>query len=267
MSYILENNIDDMSIFRNRIIFLMQENNIGSSKALAQKLYETNIITKMLPSNSLYKLKTSTIDKTIQKHLQDGNVPKELPDSLNAKYIQAYASVFNCSVDFILGNTHIQSPDPCIRDLCNRTGLNEKAVSTLLKMTDDNFAFRTLRISSQEARDILNSVLTSTNFLKLIHCMNNVACEFNKNSSNSLKELESKIGTQRINKALDWDTIFDPIYEGPLPTELELEDLRLLREAMDNDYAQNEMSIHDKQLAKYQLFKTFQSLIDNIYPD
>ena len=267
MSYISEENINDMSIFRNRIIFLMQENNISTSKALAQKMYETNIITKMLPSNSLHKLKISTIDKTIQKHLQDGNVPNELPDSLNAKHVQAYASVFSCSVDFILGNTHIQSADPCIHDLCNRTGLNEKAISTLLKMTDDHFAFRTLRISSQEARDVLNSVLSSTNILELIRCMNNVTYEFNNDSSNSLKELESKIGTQRISNALDWDTILDPIYEGPLPTESELEDLRLVQEALDDDYAKNEMSIRNKQLAKYQLFKTFQSLIDEIYPD
>lgn len=267
MSYILEENIDDMRIFRNRIIFLMRENKINNSKELAEKIYETNIITRMLPSNSLHKLKASTIDKTIQKHIQDGIIPDELPDSLNAKYVKAYASVFNCSVDFILGNTHIRSSDPYIRDLCKRTGLNEKAIATLLKMTDDHFAFRTLRISAHEARNVINSILTSASTAELIHCMNNASFEYNDDAPTSLEKLESKIGTQRINKALDWDAILDPIYEGPSPTELELEDLHLVQEAMDNDYAKSELSIRNKQLAKYQLFKAFQSVIDEIYPD
>ena len=267
MAYISDENISDMTVFRNRIISLMREKSIQSSKALAEKMVETGCVTRIKPSGAVLQLKVSSLDKIIQKHLQEGSNPNELPDSLNAKHIQAYAKAFGCSVDFILGNTFVHSVDPCVRDLCNRTGLKEQAISQFLKMTDDRFAFRTLRMSPEEAREILNSLLISKEITELIRCIGETANAFQKDTSTIYNELEKEIGKDRIEKALEWDYILDPVYEGPAPSEAELEDVFLVRKAMDRAYELQESNIRNKQFAKYQLFKNFQALIEQMYPD
>ena len=75
------------------------------------------------------------------------------------------------------------------------------------------------------------------------------------------------IGKDRIEKALEWDYILDPVYDGPSPSEDELKDVFLVREAMDKSYELQENIIRNKQFAKYQLFKSFQKLIEQMYPD
>lgn len=45
--------------------------------------------------------------------------------------------------------------------------------------------------------------------------------------------MENEIGTARLKTALDWDKILDPIYTGAEPSKLELQDVFLLREAME----------------------------------
>ena len=97
---------------------------IHSTKALSEKLRETGFFKRTDSMGNIHLLKASSIDKIIQKHFQH-NIPNELPDSLTANHVQAYANVLNCSTDFILGNTHTISKDIHIQDLCNRTGLTE----------------------------------------------------------------------------------------------------------------------------------------------
>lgn len=257
MAYILEPNINDLSIFKNRIVSLMKEKSISSLRSLADKMVSTGLI----------HLKISSLEKKIQKHLQDGLIPNKLPDSLNAKDVQAYSVVFECSSDFILGNTFVRSPDPCIRNLCNRTGLKEEAISSFLKMTDTQFAYRTLRINVNDARDTINSLLTSKEITTLIRCINEISHEYQKIPFSPFDKLEKEIGFKRLKKAIEWDEVLDPIYEGRQPSETELHDVFLLREAMNNCYELQENNTKNRQLAKYQLFKSFQSIIDSLYPD
>ena len=97
--------IDDFTYFRNRISFQMRALGIHSTKALSEKLRETGFFKRTDSMGNIHLLKASSIDKIIQKHFQH-NIPNELPDSLTANHVQAYANVLNCSTDFILGNTH-----------------------------------------------------------------------------------------------------------------------------------------------------------------
>lgn len=266
MAYIKGKDIDDFSYLRNRISFRMRALGITSTKALAEKLQETGLFKRTDHSGNVHLLKASSIDKTIQKHFQY-NIPNELPDSLTANHVQAYAIVLNCSTDFILGNTHTMSNDVCTRDLCKRTGLSEKAISHFLKMTDNQFAFRTLRISSDEARTVLNSLLTTPELSPLISALSKISCEFQTKHSSAVDTLENEIGKDRLKNAFKWDQLLDPLYEGPEPSESELQDVFLLRKAMDKDYESQIEDNQHKQLAKYQVIKNFQSIIDRLYPD
>lgn len=46
MAYINEVNTDDLTYFRNRIINRMRELNINSTRALAEKIVDTGIVTQ-----------------------------------------------------------------------------------------------------------------------------------------------------------------------------------------------------------------------------
>lgn len=266
MAYIKMKDIDDFTYFRNRISFQMRALGIHSTKALSEKLRETGFFKRTDSMGNIHLLKASSIDKIIQKHFQH-NIPNELPDSLTANHIQAYANVLNCSTDFILGNTHTISKDIHIQDLCNRTGLTEASILNLLKMTDTQFAFRTLRVSANESRKILNSLLTMPEFPSFIRSLSSISYEFQDKQISSLKKLENEIGTARLKTALDWDKILDPIYTGAEPSKLELQDVFLLREAMEKDYESQSKMVQNRQLAKYQVIKDFQTIIDHLYPD
>lgn len=79
--------------------------------------------------------------------------------------------------------------------------------------------------------------------------------------------MENEIGTARLKAALDWDKILNPIYTGPEPSKLELQDIFLLRDAMEKDYDSQSKMVQNRQLAKYQVIKDFQTIIDHLYPD
>lgn len=95
-------------------------------------------------------------------------------------------------------------------------------------MTDTQFAFRTLRVSANESRKILNSLLTMPEFPSFIRSLSSISYEFQDKQISSLKKLENEIGTARLKTALDWDKILDPIYTGAEPSKLELQDVFLL---------------------------------------
>lgn len=258
--------IDDFTYFRNRISFQMRALGIHSTKALSEKLRETGFFKRTDSMGNIHLLKASSIDKIIQKHFQH-NIPNELPDSLTANHVQAYANVLNCSTDFILGNTHTISKDIHIQDLCNRTGLTEASILNLLKMTDTQFAFRTLRVSANESRKILNSLLTMPEFPSFIRSLSSISYEFQDKQISSLKKLENEIGTARLKTALDWDKILDPIYTGAEPSKLELQDVFLLREAMEKDYESQSKMVQNRQLAKYQVSCSIPCMVTCIKSD
>ena len=135
------------------------------------------------------------------------------------------------------------------------------------KSWNTQFAFRTLRVSANESRKILNSLLTMPEFPSFIRSLSSISYEFQDKQISSLKKLENEIGTARLKTALDWDKILDPIYTGAEPSKLELQDVFLLREAMEKDYESQSKMVQNRQLAKYQVIKDFQTIIDHLYPD
>lgn len=60
MAYINEINTDDLNYFRNRIINRMRELNINSTRALAEKIVDTGIVTQTRPSGAIRTLKAIT---------------------------------------------------------------------------------------------------------------------------------------------------------------------------------------------------------------
>ena len=267
MSYITEPH-NDLSIFKHRLITLMIRDNINSASILAERMYDTGIIWKSKDDN-IRKIKASSIEKKIQQHMKEGERKTILPDSLTANYVKAYCKVFNCSPDFILGNSHVISNDYNIKTFCAETGFSEEAVEVLLKMIPKK-GFSSLGIHFDEAQELVNDIFVSKSFLEVMKSIVEIKKEYINllDSDKPFKDLEDKIGKDRINKASYWYERLDPEYDGIKPSQEEMEDCRLFSKAVDDSYSincENEVIDRANKYNKYNAVKKISDLIDNMY--
>lgn len=78
--------------------------------------------------HSEYKTKNIA---AITKHIER-DMLKENPWEVSSNYMYAYSLVFHVSMDFLYGKTDIFSDNYDVRNICEKTGLSEKAVENLL---------------------------------------------------------------------------------------------------------------------------------------
>lgn len=71
-----------------------------------------------------------SIVKKVREHLKEDSTR-----TVQGEFLNAYADLFGCSVDYLLGRTGILSPDIDVQQICKKTGLSEKAV---IKLIDDS---------------------------------------------------------------------------------------------------------------------------------
>lgn len=104
--------------------------------------------------------------------------------------IKCIAEYFGVSLDYLINNTDIQSPDPYVKISCDYTGLSEKAVSNLHNIIkksseqdlSDDFAIRDL---SKQFIDYL----LSNNDLFAISALISECCSFYQLSNEALEAL------------------------------------------------------------------------------
>ncbi len=77
-------------------------------------------------SDALFNEK-SKILRLVQKHMDE-----EDPCKIPSAYMQAYSIIFNCSLDYLYCKTDVMSSDLSVADICDKTGLSEKAVNNLI---------------------------------------------------------------------------------------------------------------------------------------
>ena len=102
---------------------------------LATALYEKQLVCvkqKEYPFDDEFgtekrKNAVGSIIKKIREHLKDDSTR-----TVQADFLCAYAELFHCSVDYLLGRTDVMSPDIDVQQICQKTGLSEKAVIRLL---------------------------------------------------------------------------------------------------------------------------------------
>lgn len=70
--------------------------------------------------------------KNIQIHLNTEDAYE-----VNSRYMYAYSTIFDCSYDYLYGRSEIMTADLDVRDICNKTGLSEKAVVNLVERHQD----------------------------------------------------------------------------------------------------------------------------------
>lgn len=258
MAYI-NNSSADHTIFQNRLIGLMKERGIKSASDFAHKLKEKHVLSHM---------KESSIEKTIQKHLSfESTDMQSLPGTLHAPHIKAYCDFFNCSTDYLLGATDVKSSDIEIRNICDRLGLTEEAVNSIIKMTGAKTGIPNVWMMPEESKAILSKILTATKFKDFIKNIKYLDETYDKTEEKELwDELEKKIGKKRLSAAIEWSDKLDSFYDGPDPGQEILNDVKLFNEVLDAEYGVQCKNEYNRKVYKFELHEIYSSIINEMYP-
>lgn len=128
----------DFSKFGERLWGLMFEKGIDTPGKLASALLKQNLVEVRQghylsdEENEKRKHAVDSVTKKITKHIHADNANK-----VQGEFILAYCKFFECSADYLLGNTSIKSVDLDVRKICEKTGLSETVVNGFVESIGD----------------------------------------------------------------------------------------------------------------------------------
>lgn len=144
----------DLSLFKNRLWLLMEQNQIFTAKELARRLYDNKLIAVDSRTKDVYRKQYSpyeSIEKRIQTHLNSDET-----DKLQGKYVSAYCKFFGCSSDFLFGNIEHENHD--LQFICDSTGLSSKAVKSVCGLPESSTKQLSKLLSNEIFIDILQQL-------------------------------------------------------------------------------------------------------------
>ena len=127
-------NHDDLTLFKNRLWKLMEQNGLDTQDALAEQLAISGYVVpgsrlpkdEYYPEEYIFKRKVGAIVKKVQLHLRS-----DTAECLSGEYAMAYSKLFGCSYDYLYGmDTCTTKTNQFIHD---ETGLSDEAITTLKK--------------------------------------------------------------------------------------------------------------------------------------
>lgn len=276
----------DKSKLSNRLRYLMfGKAKMNSPKDLAKKVFETKLIfsKKSKLSGNEYNLKQEdAIYKDIQEQLESSN-NEEYLNNLTGAYIKAYSLIFNCSANYLTGETEIISNDPKMVDTVTYTNLSEESINSIRKITLEDVYWSIN--NKTENSIILSKILSSSSIHAIVNDLVYFSHEYETNMKlkNSLKVLKSKIDSfdqDDVRKATSYETEYKPtIYKDSNGIEKEsfeeivisdipsnfAEILETIEELTSKSY--DFEKIKDKiNYRKFQLHKNYTELIDELFP-
>ena len=115
--------IEELPAFGRRLMELAREKEIGSPLLLAEALYHSyrDLVEPAQRKNKHGKVVKDSkhdieaIKRMVQRHFNEENAY-----NIQSKYLYAYSMLFDCSLDFLYGNTKVRCCDLEVRDICNK---------------------------------------------------------------------------------------------------------------------------------------------------
>lgn len=129
-------NDENLSLFGQKLLGLMEERDCDTPKALAKELLEEKLVSVNTRGKNIYRIKDNaigSIEKKIRIHLHADDAT-----CLQGEFVNAYCKYFGCSADYLFGYTDIRTPDVKIRKICEVTGLSEEVIARLAKDAADS---------------------------------------------------------------------------------------------------------------------------------
>ena len=128
--------LDEYKGFSYRLVKVAIEKGIEDTRELADALYENEECKKAITIRKTQKKNPDDPLKNIMKNIQI-HLNTEDAYEVNSRYMYAYSTIFDCSYDYLYGRSEIMTADLDVRDICNKTGLSEKAVVNLVERHQD----------------------------------------------------------------------------------------------------------------------------------
>lgn len=230
-----------------------------------KKAREKNGITQYALAETINKKYNTSITQNTVSRWENCSGKKGLksfPDYVNMLRI---ADSLDVDIGFLTGETDFHKYS--IMDISKETGLSEKAIENIQKITNPSTAFSTLSAHFTESTETLNALLESNCFFELISALIELRRTYDLPHDNeNLKKLSECIGTERLNRAIELDQ--SQLNDIPqLLSESEIEDYNEFIEARDADHQASEKYFYKIKVHKYELFRKCSLLIDSLFQE
>lgn len=120
--------------FGRRLFIAAERNNLLGPAQIAEAVYDNDKCFKLAKPGGRAKKYPETkkkdigaIVRRVQEHFNCTGA-----DEVSSAYILIYSQLLHCSTDYLYGLIDIPAPDAKIADICEKTGLSEKAVENLM---------------------------------------------------------------------------------------------------------------------------------------
>lgn len=177
----------------------------------------------------------------------------------------ALCEIFNCELGYLLGEEDYSQGTKIETTIHKATGLSIESMNTIRKITGTDRSAIEWGYQSEKYRRILNLLLSSSSFIALIDCLGDLDDQCMA-SRGVWDELTEKYGSDLLNEAMDcYKSTTDYLNDPNADKQKE----GLYKAISAIDYAidkQHDLSYPIK-VARYDLHKTFESLVDEIYPE
>lgn len=208
------------------------------------------------------KYGTSTSQTNISRWTNISEGTQDFPKLSNALML---ADFFDVTVGYLLGETDCETFTA--EKASNYLGLNEDAIKSIRKATSFDTAYRTARASEQEVQTVLNKLFTSKSFFRFIHDLIDLENLYTgKNQDNKiLEDLCSELGDELFTEALNKQGAHWEYKDNPDPKLVEA--VNRVSDAIDEAYRLSEERLDKTDVVRYRLQKSFNTLIDELYPE
>lgn len=260
---------ENQEMFKNRLWNLMQrkDKNLDTARKLATCLYDGGYIQPQRKAeDEPYRMRSNaigTLEKRIRAHLN-----AETPDKLQGEFVRAYCDYFGCSADYLFGRTDIKTGNIEIRQVCEKTGLSEDAVTMLFNMTNKKYTFHNFGIYPSEAINILNRILCSQGLLNIIYEfqeLEQLHLEFSEQYKKAWDDLYNCYPQEIIRQA---EELEGEHLQGESEIDISvLEAINALEDTLEKIFEYEDRYGNQIKVEEYQLSQQFHSLIKELYPD
>ena len=227
------------------------------------------------------KYDTEIVGKMIKKEReQRGMTQAELASELGVSYKQisnyergkllppldnllGFCNIFDCELGYLIGEEGYETKTKLMTKICELTGLSEESVQSISDLTNDEF-------HGDDNKHVLNKLLTADQFNYFIEDLIKIE-NLTTVCNNRSRELEEKYGLELLEEAVkvllinsiknpDGELWNNKDYQKQNPTIS-----KILSDMYEMSFDGSKMVL-DFNIARYNLNKTMELMIDRIYP-
>ena len=252
----------DLSKFGNRLWDLMACKDLDTAHKLANALYDGNYITvkQRKKHESLFDKKKSAVDSI--EHKINKHINSETPSILQADYAKAYCDFFQCSYDYLFGQSTIKYIDLDIRKNCEYLDLSEESVKSL-RFRGDVFN----KYKPENERNLLDELLSNKDFkdfISTLYDIDLINVKYLKDKEEIENSINNRIGERIKSISPEITEYTEEDLESFDLSDKEIEELKLLSKYIEDIRNLDLKHDYDIKVYKYELSEICMAFINTL---